>query len=63
MWRLVYGFPLIPMTLQLFLCLMPFKTEPIDFCIQQGNDAGAMYMIERVFRPRDKTADRIKVLN
>jgi len=41
---------------------MPFKTEPIDFCIQQGNDAGAMYMIERVFRPRDKTADRIKVL-
>jgi hypothetical protein len=61
MWRLVYGFPLIFMTLQLLLCLVPFKAEPIDFCIQKGDDAGAMFMIEKVFRPKDKTEDKSKI--
>ena len=48
-WRLIYGFPLIWATLQLFMTTTIFKYEPINFLIQKGKDDEALQFLPLLY--------------
>jgi hypothetical protein len=57
-WRVVYGFPMVLITIQLIVFLTVFKWEPIDFSIAAGKDENALKMIELLYEPKDTTLSK-----
>ena len=60
-WRVIYGFPLICQTLQVFFMLTVYRDDSIINCIEKGNYDGALRTIKRIYSKEEDHAEILVV--